>query len=90
MNGEVLSQIELVLPQNVVEAAYVLNSECEAEFRAVNLDTKTSSEIALHKHADLSVRVRITGMFNTNGINHSNIRYCRQATFKICLALTLP
>ena len=64
MNGDVLSQIELVLPQNVVAAAYNLHKECEAEFRALNLDTKTSSEIALHKHADLSVRVRITGMLS--------------------------
>ena len=62
MSSEVLSQIELVLPYNVVEAAYNLQGDTEAEFRAVNLDTKTSSEIALHKHADLSVRIRITGM----------------------------
>lgn len=62
--NKALSKVELILPANVVEACWNLKKNNQAFFFAVNENDKTSSEINIHKLADSSVKIRVTGIFS--------------------------
>lgn len=60
--GEILSNIELVLPWNVVNTCYHLEKEGQSCFLALNGEENTSSQITVKKQADDSVKITVTGM----------------------------
>lgn len=57
-----MSNIELVLPWNVVKTCYSLETNTQSCFLAVNAEEKTSSQITVKKQADESVKITVTVM----------------------------
>lgn len=61
MKGEIISEIQLVLPAAVVEACYKLKRTAGSKFRAVDKTEGTASDIVLFKQPDDSVCIKIEG-----------------------------
>ena len=59
--AHVLSNVELILPWNVVEACYNLERNDSTNFFAKNEVEATTSQISLCKLDDNSVRIQVTG-----------------------------
>ena len=61
--GRVLSNVELILPWNVVEACYSLERNDSTCFFAANDAEGTTSQISLCKLEDHSVKIQVTGRY---------------------------
>ena len=60
----VLSNVELILPWNVVEACYNLERNDSTNFFATNESEATTSQISLCKLDDHSVKIQVTGKYS--------------------------
>lgn len=59
--NKILSNVELILPWNVVEACYSLEPADSTCFFATNKEEETQSQISLFKQGDHSVKIQVTG-----------------------------
>jgi len=57
----VLSDIELILPCQVISECQSLNRNARSYFIAVNKLNLTSTQLTIHKLEDDSVQLRVTG-----------------------------
>jgi len=60
-DSEVLSDVEIILPIEIIETCMKLKPDSLSCFMSVNETSKTTNQVTLHKLNDDSVRIRVTG-----------------------------
>jgi len=70
-NGsKVLSDVEVILPREVMETCRDLQQGGTSCFLSVNKSDCTTSQLIIHKLHDDSIKIRITGTFLTVVLTH--------------------
>lgn len=59
--SEILSDVEVILPYEVVETCHDLQRGGTSCFLSVNKHDCTTSQLVIHKLQDDSIKIRITG-----------------------------
>lgn len=60
-DSEILSDVEIILPIDIIETCMTLKPDSLSCFMSVNETSKTTNQVTLHKLNDDSVRIRVTG-----------------------------
>lgn len=59
--GGVLSDVEIILPEEVIESLGSLRPDSLSCFMSVDEKAQTTKQLFVHKLSDNSVRIRVTG-----------------------------
>jgi len=68
--SEVLSDVEVILPREVMETCRDLQQGGTSCFLSVNKQDCTTSQLVIHKLYDDSIKIRITGTTHTVSCNY--------------------
>lgn len=69
--GGVLSDVEIILPGEVIESLGSLRPDSLSCFMSVDEKAQTTKQLFVHKLSDNSVRIRVTG--SEPGPSHSDL-----------------